>query len=313
MSVIDTRTISGHGVLKCPYSNADIKKAKVLTFFVDVIRPPSLYFSNKHYNPNKAFYGTLCFMRDGYVMSALKIEFESQVFEFNADIAAQAEYAIKCAYSGILTSFANLGTALNLTVTSVTNNIKNWTHTVLFPDSVLVVCEADTALQIVCQSTPYDICPDDTSVPPPPPPPPPPPTKYPKGTKFDNPATSPISPPYNPPDDSGETVPYDGDVANNPNPVPPRTCTVRTVTVLWFFNGDPGNGRTTSFQVYGDIGNARNGDLGDGTFALQVFAYGSPVGGGTCLPEPTWVSITSPTGNPNQYGNVSIQSIVPPQ
>lgn len=309
MTVIDTRVISGQGILKCPYSNPDIKKAKVLTFFFDLIRPPSLFYSNKHYNPNRALYAYICFMRDGYVMSADRMEFPTQLFEFNADISAQAEYAIKCAYSGILQTFVNLGNALGVTPTSVTNNIKDWTHTILFPDSVLIVCEADSAVQVTCQSTPYDICPDDTSTPPPPPPPPPPPTKYPAGHKFDNPSTSPISPPYTPPNDGGDTIPFGGDTTHQDGPTPPPNPTQRyNVTVLWYINGDHTNGRTSSAYIYGQASDVR--DYWDGSQDhLQVYCYG--LYPSTPLTSPDWIDIVGPSGIQGHYADPSIQSITP--
>jgi len=309
MATIDTRTISGLGVLKCPYDNADIKKAKVLTFFCDVIRPPSLFYSNKHYNPNKAFYGTLCFMRNGYVMSAERIEFESQIFEYSPDISAQTLYAVKCSYAGVLQTFGNLASLLSIPLEPIVNGIEDWTTTLLFPDTVLVVCEADTALRITCKSTEFKICEDDTSEPPPPPPPPPPPTKYPKGTKFDDPGTSPISPPYEEPDDGGETIPYPGDTPNDPGPPDPSNPTqAYNVVVLWYINSDPTNGRTTNKFVYGYPTLVRS--FWDGTQAhLQIYAYdGYP---GTPATDPSWIDIESPSGNPNRFGDPSIQSVTP--
>jgi len=309
MATIDTRVISGQGVLKCPYSNADIKKAKSLTFFCDVVRPPSLYYSNKHYNPNRAQYATLCFMRDGYVMSAMSMQFPMQTFEYYPDISAQSLYAIKCAYSGILQSFVNLGTALGLSVTAVTNNIKDWSTELLFPDQVLIVCEADTAIQIVCKSVPFDICPDDTSTPPPPPPPPPPPTKYPAGTKFGSGSTSPISPPYSPPDDNGETIPYPGDVVNGAPPSPPINPTQGyNVVVQFYLNSDPSLGRTTNLYVFGYVTDCRS--YFDGSEAhLQVYCWGNYPG--TPLSSPTWVDMVAPSGNPNRFGSPSIVSVTP--
>lgn len=252
MPIIDTRIISGQGVLKSPITNTDIQKAKILTFFFDVIRPPSKTFSNKHYNPNKANYAYICWLRDGYVFRVERMEFLRQTFEFTPDISAQNLYAIKCAYAGELESFANLGTALGLSVVSVVNGIKSWSPTLLYPDTCKVVCEADTAIQVVCKSTPYDICTDDTSTPTPPPPPPPPPAKHPPGDYFTDPTTSPISAPYNSPNDDGDTVPFGGDSL----PAPPsefpigNLCDRYKLTIHWTINAFR---QTRTVNVYGPI------------------------------------------------------------
>jgi len=309
MATIDTRVISGQGVLKCPYDNADIKKAKVLTFFCDLIRPPSLFYSNKHYNPNRAQYATLCFMRDGYVISAVSMQFPSQVFEYAPDISAQALYAVKCSYAGILQTFGNLASLLSLPLEPIVNGIEDWTTTLLYPDTVLVVCEADAAIQIVAKSTEFKICEDDTSTPPPPPPPPPPPTKYPKGSRFDDPNTSPISPPYDPPDDGGETVPFNGDVVNNPGPPdPPNPGQGYNVVVYYEANSNPELGRTTNQYVFGFVTLVRS--YFDGSEAhLQVYCYGTYPG--TPLSSPTWIDIVQTSSNPNRFGNPSIVSCDP--
>lgn len=295
MPTIDTRIISGQGVLKLPITNPDIQKAKILTFFFDVIRPPTKTFSNKHYNPNKANYAYICWLREGYVVRIERMEFLMQAFEFSPDISAQNLYAIKCAYSGELESFANLGSALGLSVVSVTNQIKSWSPTILYPDTCKIVCESDTAIQVVAKTIPYDICTDDTSTPTPPPPPPPPPTKHPPGDYFSDPSSSPISPPYNSPDDGGDTVPFGGDKL----PAPPsefpigNQCAVYALTHYWTLQGFR---QQRTIKVWGKIEYVGL-DPADANRYISI-NYGDPLApGAQCLSSPrTQLLVASSSG-----------------
>lgn len=294
-TTIEERLISGTGVLRVPSTEAPIRYYSLL---LDVIRQPSRTDRSFNYNPYRQRYATLVFLRKGYVIQEAAMDYTKRRFDWVVDVTAQVLVAQKCAQKELLAKLYAPGTAPD-------SNIKTFHSLNLLWDEVRIVCYLDTALQVRLRSDNLDDCGDDfyeTSPPPPPSSLPPVPT----GTPIAD-----ISRPY--PDDDVSS-PYDGDeFSPPPSTDPPRTCVQRTVTVLWFFNNDPGNGRTTTVTIYGDAGEVRNGDLGDGTYALQVRAWGLVGDPAGCQSAPLWVNMVSPTGNPNQYGSPTIQSIVPPQ
>lgn len=220
MATLETRVISGKGILRIDKDAPDFKKSKVLTVYCNVIREPLTPYKNYNYNPPQSQYAYLVFLREDYVVRTEQLKYEQQCFDFYPDISAQTLYAVECAYAGILQSFVNLGIALGAIPTTVTNNIEDWRHQDLFFDTIKVVCYASTAVQIDVVSNSYDLCPEQTSPEPPPPPPPPePPPKLPPDTPLDE-DTIPVSPPYDGADDDGDTTPFDGDQP----PPPPLGC-----------------------------------------------------------------------------------------
>lgn len=229
MATLEERIISGKGVLKLSATAAD--ESKVINIFADVVRLPSNPYLNFAYNPPRARYATLQLLRGGYVVDTLVMEYENQVWERYPDQGGQSLYAIACAYQGILDSFANLGTALGLTLTEKENDIKGWEHIKLWFDEIKVVCYSDTAIRVVVEDIAYDFCLDlDTPDGAPPPTPPAPPPEVPVGVPMTD-ATTPVSPPYEEPDDGGDTVPYPDDA---PDPFPDlplgTACQVFTCT-----------------------------------------------------------------------------------
>lgn len=233
MSDLETRIISGKGVLKLDPNSDDFKNAKILIVYADVIREPRNKYLNKNWNPPKSRYATLNFMRDTYVIKSHAMEFPSEKLEFYPDPASQAMLAVDCAYRGVLQSFVNLEVALGLTVVSVINNIKDWKWQDLWFDEIKVVCYGDTAIQLNVQSIPYELCPDQiehTRNPPPPPRDLPPPVPPGEPLGYPNP---PVSEPYEGTDDNGDTVPYPDDTSTPPPPTGVGTpCTLGTLRLM---------------------------------------------------------------------------------
>jgi len=307
MTTLETRIISGKGLLKIPSSDA-FNKAKRLTLYCDVIRLPFNGYYNTAYNPPKGRYATINLFKGDYIVEQLYVEYPRQQWNFYPDPSAQALYAIKCAYAGTLQTFFNLGNALGLPSISVTNNIEDWNHTDYWWDTAKIVCYSDSAIRLVVDAEEFLLCPDDAEISKQPPPPSPPPiADIPPGTSLGD-GNTPVSLPYEGDNDDGDTVPYPGDEATSPPENPPRTCTVRSVAVRVF----PASGSpfilTNSF--YGDIGVASVNETGTNV-GLQT--YGSPFSGsGQCTLEPVRSVILAGT-TPGEYVNAEIVSITPPQ
>jgi len=192
---IETRRISGTGLI-LP-SSADMNYRRY-TLFADIIRKPRTPYLNRESDPPETYYGVISLMKDGYVVQTYKIQFDAQIWYFDADITGQVMNTIKCVYDGILVSFENLGTALGLTVTSVENEVTGWKNLPLQWDSIRVKCFADCAIQLVLKGLEYDFCEPDDEIPSEPPEPPKKPETVAPGVGTD------IS------------LPYDNDTVTNP-------------------------------------------------------------------------------------------------
>lgn len=197
-TLVDSRVVSGRGLLLYPPEGRN----RYLMIYADLVRPPTSPYYNTNYNPARSRYATLTFLRDGYVMREEAMEFDRQIFTDINDITGQNLNAIKCAYAGILASFANLGTAQGLIVTQVTDQIRNYESLRLNWDECRIVCHADTAISVQLYSLRYDVCLSIYDKDHPPPPPPTVPPRVAPGVAVN------ISPPYVPGgNDDNRTVP----------------------------------------------------------------------------------------------------------
>lgn len=200
----EERLISGKGVLKVSVDKDNFRHAYLI---LDVIRDPSQPYLNNNWNPPRAKYAFLTFRRNEYVIGNAYMEWERQMYDSVPDITSQNLIAIKCQYQGVLQSFANLGVALGVTPTSITDLIKDYESLSLQWDEVLIKCYADTAIQARLFYLLDDTCNEESRrrkrIPLPPPPLP----KVPPRTPITN-----ISQPYDPgTSDSGNTEPYPED------------------------------------------------------------------------------------------------------
>lgn len=210
------RTISGKGVIRVP---SELKKRRAVVLYSDLLRPPKSPYYNSNYNPPQSLYGYLTFLREGYVIADTTIKYKQQSWSAVPDITAQNLIAVKCMYKGILQSFVNQNLGLGLTVTNVTDLIKDYEYLDLMWDEVKLVCYGSTALKLSLYALPNDKCQDDADKPRKPKKPPAPPPEVPPDEPID------VDPPYNddPENPDNDTDPYEGD-GEIPPPPPPKSC-----------------------------------------------------------------------------------------
>lgn len=274
MAILDSRVISGKGVIRVPL-NEDSRKAKILTLYAEVIREPRQAYRNYEYNPPRSVYGRLVFLRENFVVRDALLQYTDQVWEDYPEIGYQTTYALQCAYQGILASIANLGTALGATVINIEDRIKDWRHAYLFWDEVKLVCFADTAVRLTVSSSFYDLCPDqEDPIPYPPPETPPPPNQLPPGTPLQD-SEFPYTPPYDGDTDDGDSVPFPGDEPLPPPPDTGDTVTGRVYQIAYSYRQFEGGSVITQggILVLGKTGTVRF-KPGDPNHMVQVLCQG---------------------------------------
>lgn len=196
---------------------------------VDVIRTPQTNFVNKNTNPDISDYGRITFMRQGQVLRLERIRFDQEVFVWDVDITGYIAKALTCAFKGIFAYLIAIGEALSIPP-GATSDIFIEPIQDQF-DQILFVVRTDAAIAVQLYGLKYDIaCPEADPVEQPPPPPPDFPN-YPPGEPLSE-TDTPASPPYDPPDDAGNTVPLPDDVAEEEPPEPEfPDCTRVRVTM----------------------------------------------------------------------------------
>lgn len=219
--LLEERLISGKGVLKMP---ADMAKVRTLTLYADLVRPPSNAYKNVNWNPARARFGTITFLRKEYVIADIAIEYERQAFDGINDICGQTLLALKCALQATNQNFEFLAAGLGIDTVVSTNSIKDYENLRLSWDEARIVCYADTSLQLRLYGTKYDVCNEDYNRDQPPPPPTPPKPRVPSKTPIKN-----LSQPYDKnTNDNNNTEPYQDD---EPLPdladLPTKTFTVK--------------------------------------------------------------------------------------
>lgn len=231
--VIQERKISGKGVLKVP---PDKNKVRAYVLFGTVVREPVNKYTNFNWNPPRSRYASIALLRQGYIIDTLSMEFNAQVWDGVNDVSGQTLIAVKCAYAGMLESFAALSRLVILSnpllslatdVVSITDLIKDYENLRLSWDEARINCYADTAISFRLSALKYDVCdPEKDKDKPPPPPPPPIPPVPPGQPIFD------ISPPYEEEtSDNNNTAPYPEDVPPPPELPPPGLNLI--VTIVW--------------------------------------------------------------------------------
>lgn len=206
--LIETRLISGRGIIKIPPSN----KYRLLWLYVNVVRLPVINFSSSKTNPDKSEYARITWNRNDYTVREDVLNYEHQVFTWENDAAGYIAVVIPCILENVYTYFdylAVLGSGAPLP-----RGDKVWIEPKKqTPDVCKIVCRLNTAVEVQLWRYYYDLnCASATPEPPPPPDPVPPPKSDP------NTPLGEISPPYSQPDDGGDTVPYPNDESPDPNP-----------------------------------------------------------------------------------------------
>lgn len=266
---VQSRKISGKGILKVP---DEALEARAWGLIATVDRLPINSYLNNDYNPPQQKFGTLTFLRDENVIRTEDIVFQNQSWDIYPPYDIQNFLALKCAYQGILQTFANLGNALSLPPIILTNQIKEWDYLVNYADTIQVVCWSSTVLILDLYTQDTISCDDEVNKkpkkppkPPESPPPPKPPTQgVPPTPNIPTPDPD-ISPPYDPDPndptgstgDGGKTKPYSGD--GNPTP-PPQGNYKIDIVGTWYGAGCAVIGPDT----YASITNT-----GSGNYQLQ--------------------------------------------
>lgn len=260
MAKLVERNISGRGIVRIDKDSSDVKESRIISVSTSVLRYPTNRYINNNYNPTRSRYGTMNFMREKSVLLSVPIEFDNQVLDFPPESCYQNIYALICVYDGILRSFANLGTALGLTVIQEENRIKGFRHNDSLFDEIKIVCYADTAITVSVYSVPFDLCEDEqgnTTPTPPPAPEPPYPNEEPGGGRV--PVGSPltgdkaVSPAYDGEDDDGDTVPFPGDEPTPVEPPPEGGSCVQYLVVVSYTQVSTGQRQNNGgVRVYGE-------------------------------------------------------------
>lgn len=233
--LIQQRNISGRGVLRVP---TDVRKNRSFVLYASVFRTPLNPYLNLNYNPPRGRYGTLVFLRDGYVISSEPIEYKKHVFDGVNDMSGQTLLALKCAYDGMLESVYRLSVNLSFTpggiglnAVNYTNGIADYVNLRLAWDECRLVCYADTAIQLTLYRLVYDVCNDNFDIDLAPPIPDPI-ADIPPGTPIEG-----IDPAYDDENDEGNTSPFPGDGPATPPP---------PIEGTWLLTWDDRNGNIQS-------------------------------------------------------------------
>lgn len=241
---VDTRLISGNGVIQVPSS---VKTARKLWLYADLIRPPSKDFISFKWLYPRSEYAKIQRMQGAYVCEEFNFEFKQQRWEFIVDSAAQSQYETQCSFLALTTSIKNIANAAGIfTATSPYSKVQPLE--VDF-DRFVVTCRDDSFISLRLWALLPDLCPDQEqgSVPPPAAPTPPPP--IPAGTPangFDSAYTP--SNPYASQFSSAETQPLAIDkpyVSGNLS-----QCTRVSVTVQYTFTVSGGQPVPGSQQYF---------------------------------------------------------------
>lgn len=221
--LIERRTLSGRGLIRV---NADIKTRR-LYLYLNVVRIPKVDFTSSKFNPDKSEYAKIVWLRKDYVLREDVLNYEHQLLTWDVDPTGYLAKAILCMYLRNDADIAAIATMLGATVSPETPEIF-LEPLADIPDEVKIVCRLDTAIDVQLWGYKYDIACEGADKPPVPPPDPPQPDKVPTGIAIGD-----ISPPYDSPNDNGDTVPNPGDETAPPEPPPQGTpCTPIFVTAL---------------------------------------------------------------------------------
>jgi hypothetical protein len=267
------------GKFPAPIPFADIKKARILIADVQIVRPPlSPYFSDKT-NPPNGFLGTMCAMSKGFVVSRYDIIFPKQRVYLQPQHDEQSTYMARCFDAIDANRLAVLATALGFPTVLTPNQFSlDLRSQGLFPDELLFVCYADTALSLTLSSLDVLECTPETSgfdtdpVPPPdipapvpvPPGQPVPPSVFSPRPSGTNPADYAPFPLDNDGGGGGDfpactpvTVTYSVELPDEPNPFTGTSGLLAPIGNL-FIGKDPGNPGENGFSWLietGEVGN----------------------------------------------------------
>lgn len=228
----------------------------------ELIREPQINFVNKKFNPERSDYANIIFLRENQVIREEVMNFERQTFTFDPDPSGYIAKALLCMFQSLTDQLVAIGAAVG----------------VIFGDGEPIFCEpiqdqfdqilfsvrVDGAIGVQLYGLKYDqACPEaDPQTQPPPPPPDFP--NFPPGTPLAD-TDVPASPPYDPPDDDGNTNPLPDDVAPPPPEPGSGECVKYAVSIRVFGNFDP-NPFASTLLVWGVVGELKLSNPSAGEF-----------------------------------------------
>ena len=222
-ALIEQRTISGRGVLQIP-QDAEYRHFRI---WVRVFRDPDPDFVNKRYNPERSNYANINYMAQGYVARSHVMQYEQEVYELEAsECCAFLIDSLACNFKAIEDVLCLILPAVGAGAcvpgaTDFLDAIKNPI------DEIFFVCRDETALQVDLYGLKFDqTCPEGAQTPKLPAGAPTPLPDVPTGTPVE------VSEPYVPPDDDGNTIPFEGDTSPSMFPFG-DVCVIYTVTIQY--------------------------------------------------------------------------------
>jgi len=306
--LIETRYVSGKGIIKLPFDKA---QNRALKLYIDVIRRPRNRYVNYAWNPAKSFYANLTFCRADYVYQEKAIHYDQECIDLIPDISGQNLFALKCVARHILVGLAILGDPLGVNPVTNLEPLAEFKALTIDWDTVKVQCYADTAIALRLYRLKYEVCDpdDDKEEPPGEPPPPLPPVPPGEPLNQDN---YPVSPPY----DEGDTVPFPDDEIEKPDFPQGGDCEIVTVTyinvVIQPDSGLPPVISTNAFNAFAPINDLRISADG---ITVEVESKGVLASPGIENPVETcqedfayYVVITTPVG---VFIEIELVSVVP--
>jgi len=228
--LLETRTISGRGLFQVPPSD----DYRHFYLYVDVIRLPRVNFSSSKWNPDRSEYAKITWLKDEYVTREDVLHYEHQRFEWAVDPTGYLATSMACMHAGVLGYLDYLAPFVlapplipDPTNPIYTRPLKN------IPTSIKIVCRGDTAITASLYFLEYDVACDSGTPNPKEPPEKNPPPQQPEYAPIGD-----ISPPYEDPDDNGDTQPYSGDESAPVDPLPDGEQI--TVRIVYQINPYPG-------------------------------------------------------------------------
>lgn len=298
---IETRTISGSGVLRLPRQPQRYRYFRV---YFSVVRPPFYDYQNFEWFPEKGFYARISAMSSRFVISEFEMQRYNEVKDYRCE--EEADYLVNpliCAISTLNQNILAIAQVLGVPPTGVPQPI-NWDRVSIQPDRLQIECRDDTALSVRLFGVRFvNDCGnnDDESVVDPPVSEPPPPPPFPPGLPIEE-----ISPPY--PDDEfpQDTRPFPDDKIPDEFPDLPfgEPCEVIVVTGT-VEQRDRDTNEVLRFPftrlLYGTLEGFRtvsdNTSTDTNSYSFDGFCRGRQDDGGQCQPEPFWQPIITPAGN----------------
>lgn len=285
--LIITRIVSGRGLIQIP---EEYRSCRRMWLYAEIARYPEPDYRNKKYPREKGNFANILWLQEGYVCKQEVMEFEKQRWSWLSDEVGQVLYDAQCIAVTETKNLKTVAEALGaFVVLSPFDPVELMEQDY---DSIVVECRDGAGVILRLYGQKYDRCPDQEEskkTPPEPPPPPAPPLE--PGELLDGKnGRLGISPPYQEPDDDGDTVPDEGD-APPPPPLPPYqegSCEKYVLQVRLDYvqtNGQPGLQRTY-VTIYSPFGGFEYIITGNGRRVCKIKSRGRSVSPSASLQSP---------------------------